>query len=375
MQIYDFKDVEKCYVCGNIDRNINKFIQMLTSNLANYQKEEHPKEAERQERLRNRGNGSMRVSANLGGMTLRPFGFEPTKRKAIDSTYNDSVIIVSGNCGIGSKSDKYYNEVFGKLNEALKANNCFLLFVRGNNDDPSYFENEKINMENVKTIPDYSVVILKTFNCLCIGGSISLDKEWKLSQKEQFGKTLYWEDEKPILNEELLDEILKKYQIGCVITSTSPSFAFPGTNAFNQSKWIKNNPKIKSNLSSERKTMDKIYEKIVDNDTKPYVWLYGRFKQNNYNKVNDIVFESLLPFQMEDVRNLITRYFNIDLSKKLGGNVFTFDTFIADNERQIDERRMMIDDPFENENAEATEEIAEEDEIIPDMYAQNTYDI
>ena len=375
MNIYDFKKLEKCYVCGNIDKNMDRFIQTITSNLSNYEKKEHPKEIERQERVKNRANNVEMVE---GPRLLRrnrvEIDWSKPMKKALrfptDSTYNDSVIIVSGNCGIGSKSMKYYNEVFENLNKVLSANNCFILFLRGNNDDPSFFNELKIDYSNVKAIPDYSIVTLKLFNCLCIGGSVSLDKEWKLSQEEQFGKKLYWEGESPFFDEKTLDEILKKYQIGCVITSTSPSFTFPGTNAFNKSKWIKDNASIKATFSSERKILDKIYEKIVDGESKPYVWIYGRFKQANYSKVNDIIFDSLASFQIENIGELITRFFGIDLSKKLGGNVFTFDTFIAETESKFSMPiyDLHMDEPIaEGEERDVDEEVVEdvEEDVNP----------
>lgn len=375
MKIYDFKKLEKCFVCGNIDKNIDRFIQMVTSNLSNYVKVEHPKELERQERLKNRQNANQ-IQIGIH-RTRRPSledelraSMKKVLKNSANNYYNDSVIIVCGNCGIGSKSMKYYDEVFGKFNEVLKANNCFVLFVRGNNDDPSFFNECKIDLSNVKTIPDYSVVLLNPFNCLCIGGSVSLDKEWKLSQQETFGKKLYWENEQPYFDEKTLDEILKKYQIGCVVTSTSPSFVFPGTNAFNKSRWVKSNDGIKSTFSSERKVLDKIYNKIIDGETKPYIWVYGRFKQHNHTKVNDIIFDSLASFQMEDVKNLISNYFNIDISKKLGGNVFTFDTFICDNmpkvglSRHLDEPMPMhLGEPMDEELEDVEGEV---DELLGD---------
>lgn len=374
MKIYDFKNLEKCFVCGNIDKNMDKFIQLLTSNLSHYEKVEHPKEIERQERLRNR----QQTMVGLGGVRpLRRSRDENELRTSIkkmfnsqfgDNGYNNSVIIVSGNCGIGTKGIKYYEQLFDKLNKALVADNCFVLFVRGNNDDPSIFNECKIDLSNIKTIPDYSVVILKSFNCLCIGGSVSLDKEWKLSQEETFGKKLFWKNEEPYFDEKTLDEILKKYEIGCVITSTSPSFAFPGTNAFNKSKWVKDNKTIKRTFSNERKILDKIYDKIIDCDTKPYVWIYGRFKQHNHTKVNDIVFDSLASFQFEDVRNLISSYFGIDVSKKLGGNIFTFDTFICSKEESALNGRGILNEPIAEGEDDVEGEAVDE---FDDMFDNN----
>ena len=237
MNVYNFKKIEKCYVFGNIDRNIDRFIKTLTSNISKFEREEHPKEKERQERLKKREAERAYVGGLGGGLGVgihpqnlqrrvvrnnyadpSPFAtwdistsYKKACGKVLDSTYNDSVIIVSGNCGIGNKSKKYYDETFGKLNKILGDNNCFVLFVRGNNDNPSVFNNMEIDFEYIKAIPDYSVVAMKTFNCLCIGGSVSMDKEWKLAQEELYGKKLYWEDEAPKYDEKQLKEILDAY--------------------------------------------------------------------------------------------------------------------------------------------------------------------
>jgi hypothetical protein len=368
MNVYNFERIEKCYVCGNIDRNLNRFISSVTSNIKNFEKKEHPKEIERQARLK--AQREAMVAARLGGGNLPPFGGRPigghaildrgpravrmadiediqttytTKLKSssylkstsnLDSTYNDSVIIVCGNCGIGTKSKEYYDDVFTEFNKILDANNCFVLFVRGNNDDPSYFENRLIDFEHIKTIPDYSVVALKTYNCLCIGGSVSFDKEWKLSQEKEFGKKLFWENEAPIFNEEELDAILKKFKISCVVTSTSPTFAYPGTNAFKKSKWLSEDKSILNRFSDERKVIDKIYEKIVDCDTKPYIWAYGRFKMNNQAKVNDILFSSMQSYQFVQLNSLFSMFFGVDTSKLLGNNEHTDDNFFDNHNPQ-----------------------------------------
>ena len=286
----------------------------------------------------------------------------------LDSSYNDSVIIVSGNCGIGNKSKKYYEETFGKLDKILADNNCFLLFVRGNNDNPSIFNNKEIDFEHIKTLPDYSVVSLKTFNCLCIGGSVSMDKEWKLAQEELYGKKLYWEDESPQYKEDELNEILEKYKINCVITSTCPSFAYPGTNAFKKSKWFYRDKEIISQFSNERKIMDRIYEKIMDSDSKPYMWIYGRFKMAHTDKLNDIVFNSLNSYGMIQINSQLQAFFGIDTSKTLEDNAHTFDNIISDianNNTRIYGVEAHDDEPFEGDiEADLDAEVDGEDEQV-----------
>jgi len=393
MNVYNFKKIEKCYVYGNIDRNMDRFIKNLTSNVSKFKKEEHPKEIERQERLKKRseemclgirdighpnphggapGNylrrANRRNDIQIEGPGTFTASFDDWAREKVmygksanvDSTYNDSVIIVSGNCGIGNKSKKYYEDTFGRLDKVLGDNNCFILFVRGNNDNPSIFNNREIDFEHIKTIPDYSVVCLKTFNCLCIGGSVSMDKEWKLAQEELYGKKLFYEDEAPKYDENKLNEILDAYNINCVITSTCPSFAYPGTNAFKKSKWFYHDKNIINEFSNERKIMDRIYEKIMDSESKPYMWIYGRFKISRTDKINDIVFTSLASYAMIQINSQLSAFFGIDTSKTLENNGHTFDNIITDGINRVayDEHgdEMFDDEPREEEHEGIEEE-------------------
>jgi len=319
MNIYNLAHIEKCYVCGNIDTSIDRFIKMLTSNIPIFEKKEHPKEDERKRR-----DASIRVTAD--GI-LGPIFEMYSRDKKKTLSYENSLIVVSGNSGIGLKKRAFYEELFTHLEKILAANNCYLFFVRGNNDDPSYFENRLIDFEHIKTIPDYSVIVLKTYNCLCIGGSVSIDKEWKLSQENTFGKKCFWENESPLLDEAKLDEILDSFKISCVITSTSPSFAPPSTNLFRNSKWFDNNAEMVQEFSKERKVMDAIYAKFVDRDSKPFLWLYGRFKLNQCANSNDILFSSLSQYQIIFLNETMSANFGIDTSKKVGNNDHSFETY------------------------------------------------
>lgn len=47
------------------------------------------------------------------------------------------------------------------MNEFLSKTDTTLIFVRGNNDDPSFYNEKKIDFSHIKTIPDYSVIITK----------------------------------------------------------------------------------------------------------------------------------------------------------------------------------------------------------------------
>ena len=231
----------------------------------------------------------------------------------------DTVIIVDGCNGFGERDLKYYHDKLEMFNNVLADNNTHVLFVRGN-DDPKYFEDGLIDLSNIKTIQDYSVVKLSKFNCLCIGGHVSLDRMWRMAQEKRIGRKMYWENENIQYNEDDIDKIIKEYNIACVVTNSSPSFAFPGMNAYKRSVWASNDKTVIKDMADERVIMDKIYNKLVENNKKPYIWAYSRFKNNNQSMINDILFQSLNPFQLLHFNDTASSFFKVDFSKMLKEN-------------------------------------------------------
>jgi len=227
---------------------------------------------------------------------------------------DNAVLIVNGSNTFGQNDLKYYYDKFNMLNDVLADNNAYILFVRGN-DDPKYFTDELLNLSNVKTIQDYSVIKLNKFNCLCIGGQVSLDRLWKSEQEKRIGKKMFWENEHMTFDEDSINEILSKHKISCIITPSSPSFAYPGTNAFKKNPWVTKDKALLNDLNYERVIMDRIYNKIIESKSKPYIWTYSRFDTSNQSVINDILFQSLCSFQFLNFNNTAAEYFNIDFSK------------------------------------------------------------
>lgn len=401
MKIYNYEKINNCVLCGSIDNSLDKFMENVIKRLPNTEhvsKEVHPKEAERQERLKRKEEERIR---QLEERELRegrrlemdnpfdhPFAphpiFErPTARwtsdtsflkkmkmsGSINGSFNDTIIIVCGNCGLGSKDISFYNSKFKNFNTVLHDNNCHVLFVRGNSDNPRIFNNEEINLSNLKTVPDYSIIKFKSFNCLCLGGSISLDREWKKAQQERINRQLYWKDENFIYNEKEIDDVFEQYEIACVVSSTCPSFAFPGTNSFNKSSWALKDKSLLEDILNERRLMDKVYEKIISKNKKPYTWYYTRYKTNHNNIVNDILFQSLSSQEMSSFNDCVSYNFGINFSSptKVSYNKNVMDELIKITERywgdgegdvEANEDRDMI----EGEPEEMGDEFIEDEE-------------
>jgi len=342
MKIYDYGKIKTCLICGSINGNVDHFVKMIVGSLTDirkYKVEQHPKEIERQERIRRKQEEEAQVLADrrdpfgIGGgiphphdqhgNTIRRYAKKISKMpRSCGYLLDNTVLIVNGSNTFGQNDLKYYYDKFNMLNDVLADNNTHILFVRGN-DDPKYFTDELLNLSNVKTIQDYSVIKLSKFNCLCIGGQVSLDRLWKSEQEKRIGKKMFWENEKMMFDENAINEIFSKHKISCIVTPSSPSFAYPGTNVFKKSPWVAKDKSLLNDLNDERVMMDRIYNKIIESKSKPYMWAYSRFDTSNQSMINDMLFQSLCPFQFLNFNDTAAEFFNIDFSKQLKENEFS----------------------------------------------------
>ncbi len=94
----------------------------------------------------------------------------------------DSIVIVAGDCGFGFSRPTYYDDLYTKkMHKKLEKANVLLLMVRGNHDDPVFFEKELIDYPYMKALPDYTIVHTQSHNVLCVGGAVSVDRNFRLS--------------------------------------------------------------------------------------------------------------------------------------------------------------------------------------------------
>lgn len=198
------------------------------------------------------------------------------------------VFIVCGDCGLGFNKHAYYDELFSKFNRELEALDFVLLFVRGNHDDKSYYDGEKINYSRIKAIPDYSVVITSSLTTLCIGGAISFDRTWRIQQEaiinrykpKDSKKKIFWEDERIVYDEDKLNEIMHNgLKIDSVITHALPSeFTYQSLEKGN--KWFLVDPKLKDDFESEKTEITKIIQFLLSNNCDITIWVNGHIHRD-----------------------------------------------------------------------------------------------
>ena len=309
MNIYDLTSITNVFFCGgantdNEETLLNKLQEGMTNGIDVTM---HPKEIERQQRI-----GKRRASRG------RPFnGYSPSPYKSRgNGKYDRSVIFVSGGFGFGTKDDSFFQEILEKVNELCKGNNSHVMFVRGSSDDPSYFTEHKFDFTNVKLLEDYSVVKLNGFDCLCVGGSIPIDRKWRMEQKERLGRTLYFENSNTKFDKELVSDLLEKNNVTCVITSDAPTFISPYADSSNDSKWVENDKSIVRDITEQRMVMDAIYGEMLCLNKKPFLWC-SYAKCDDSSVVNRIKFiTSASAHAMFNLQEFSMEEFGVMLNKE-----------------------------------------------------------
>ena len=310
MKIYDFSSIEKIYVVGDIQGEFSTLMSYLNKGFREKMSDDdiHPKELEKRKRDEERNRLAMErrmhnQGIRVGSMDSFTLKADYTDIKAKDlSFYSDAIIISAGNNQIGFNSDSYYEKIFGKMNEILAKNNTTILLIRGNNDDPSFFREEKINFSNVKTIPDYSVVKTKYGNILCVGGGLSVDRVWRKKQQDRLSsissnkkKILYWKDEMPIFDGDKMNELSESgIKISGVVSHVAPTFVFPDI-ADSLDDWCSKDADLAHDIENERLVMDKIYDALRSMRNRPSFWFYGHYKLDNAEHRANILFRAMPP--------------------------------------------------------------------------------
>lgn len=230
-----------------------------------------------------------------------------------NKSLKDCVLICAGDIGIGFDDKEICMNKLEELNALMHSQNVDCIMIRGNHDDPSYF-NGSISFPNLKLIQDYTVLACDDINILCVGGAISIDRMYRknnynslikymkhlapnksMEYIESLVQKTYWDDEAPILNTDILKELHdNNIIIQYIITHTSPSFAFKNDRE-SISKWIRIDENLNLDLSNERTVMDNIYQILKDYGNNIVCWVYGHFHdhwEGEYDKTKFIALKN-----------------------------------------------------------------------------------
>ncbi len=119
----------------------------------------------------------------------------------------DTVLIVAGDCGFGFEQKGYYENIVRRNSKRMNDANNWIVFVRGNHDNPAYYDGKVFNHKRFVAVPDYSVLQACGHTILCIGGAISIDRQYrkdswmrqqsiqhKHQSNEPLDRNVYWDE-------------------------------------------------------------------------------------------------------------------------------------------------------------------------------------
>jgi UDP-2,3-diacylglucosamine pyrophosphatase LpxH len=196
-------------------------------------------------------------------------------RKSISDTY----IFQVGDFGVGYLREKREIERLDKINQYLKERNIIMYVIRGNHDDPNYFNGDHV-FSNLNFLPDYSIIEVEDKKILCIGGAISTDRKYRKQESDMLVKNKlranWWEDENFIFKEDLLKEI---GGIDTVITHVAPHYCKPiGFTPFFD-HYFKSDENLKEDMINERQNMTKLFQILNKNNYVKYHF-YGHYHKS-----------------------------------------------------------------------------------------------
>jgi len=199
----------------------------------------------------------------------------------------DCVIYQVGDFGIGFTNEFNDMNTLGDLNKFLTEHNVQMYAIRGNHDNPKFFDGHLENyFTNLHLLADYTVVDIDGTKILGVGGAVSVDRRPRLREMQEYARVgrdveNYWYDETFKLDEEKL----KTFEnIDIVVTHTAPDFCTPINKVdfgYLVEQFAKDDAKLKADLTEERNLLTKMFE-ILKEKNKPDYWFYGHF-HNHWN--------------------------------------------------------------------------------------------
>ncbi len=194
------------------------------------------------------------------------------------------------------------------LDEMLQETNNKLYVIRGNHDNPIFWDKSKglwlPKFHNLHLLEDYSVVNIEGKTIFFVGGAVSIDRLPRISE---FPPT-WWEDEKFKFKWDKIGEIFKNTsKIDIVVTHTAPGFAHP------QNDYVpivdhyceiekKHGYDLRAKLREERDLVSKLYDEIKAYNYKPSHWIYGHFHNTKKEIISGIEFKLLNINELYEVK-------------------------------------------------------------------------
>ena len=220
----------------------------------------------------------------------------------------DCIIYQVGDFGIGFTNEHNDMNTLGELNKFLKEYNIQMYAIRGNHDNPKFFDGHLANhFDNLHLLADYTVIDIEGTKILGVGGAVSVDRRPRMREQLEYARVnreveLHWHDEVFVLDEEKLRTF---ENIDIVVTHTAPDFCEPNNKmgfGYLVGQFAKDDPKLYEDLREERDLLTKMYD-ILKEKNNPDYWYYGHFHRDWAGKFDETNYRLLDINEVCEYRN------------------------------------------------------------------------
>lgn len=204
----------------------------------------------------------------------------------------NSRIIVVGDFGAGFGRPKSMDVKYEKVLRRLEKNNLKIYTIRGNHDDPEFFDG-KHDYDRLRFLPDHVVTEIGGLNVYPIGGATSTDLDLggersrrKVNEKFiKVGSTqrVWWPDEGITRRESGLP-----VKVDLIISHTAPLAFLPvpiREEHIGYETW--------QEVLKERRYLDYVLDKVITR-----YWFYGHFHNYMSGNIGNTMYRCLPPHEL-----------------------------------------------------------------------------
>lgn len=216
-------------------------------------------------------------------------GLRSTAMLIAKAAYRNENLVHVGDLGLGFQDIGRDILDLMHLDDMLIECNCTLYAIRGNHDNPIFWDKSKgLNLpkfHKIHLLDDYSVRVIEGKTMLFVGGAISIDRAIRETERPY---PTWWKDETFKFDYGTLEEAIKGHDnIDVVVTHTAPNFVHP----ISDNVGIVNNyhaierqhgRDLKKALKEERELVTKFHDALINVGKRPQHWFYGHFHSSNH---------------------------------------------------------------------------------------------
>jgi predicted phosphodiesterase len=197
----------------------------------------------------------------------------------------DCVVVQVGDFGYslsnGLQTEAKYLGSLQHYNKFFKTRNITFYAIRGNHDDPSYFDGRFL-LSNLRLLPDYTVLELGGKRWLFVGGALSIDRLDRQNEMKHRPTPVWWLDEKFVLDK---DKALAAGAVDVVVTHTAPECACT-YELVGRGDLLKRivqedgDHELPQDLAREQASVQALYDLLRINGSPLMNWYHGHFHKS-----------------------------------------------------------------------------------------------